>query len=163
PGLYPTLDSIGAVPPSVQNRDEARVPDGAGPIDTLPLQVAPVIKHAGVSINTRPVQLHHDFHAIAGTEIQRVEQRALLRAIQKLRETCPAAERLRVYSLQFHVQINAHAAPLWGLRDLPYDASGGITRVWRNCGMNRRGPRTQEGNGYEPAPAFSERDENCEW
>ena len=97
PGLYPILDSIGAVPPSVQNRDEAGVPDRARPIDALSLQVAPIVKHPRVPIDARAVQLHHDLHTITGAEIQRVEQSALLRVVQKLRKTCPSAVGLRVY------------------------------------------------------------------
>ena len=54
-GLNPFFDSIASVPPSVQNRDEAGIPDRAGPIDTLSLQVTAVIKHPGVPIDHRPV------------------------------------------------------------------------------------------------------------
>ena len=53
PALNPTFDSIGCVPSPVQNRDEARVPDRAGPVDALSLQMAPVVEHPRILVHTR--------------------------------------------------------------------------------------------------------------
>src|SRR5262249_22513147 len=53
-GLNPFFEAVASMPPSVQNRDESGIPDRAGPIDTLSLQVAAVIKHPGILIDHRP-------------------------------------------------------------------------------------------------------------
>ena len=52
PALYPVLDPIEAVPSGFQNRNEGG-PDRACPVDSLPLQIAPIVEHARVEVHTR--------------------------------------------------------------------------------------------------------------
>ena len=136
--LNPFFDSIASVPPSVQNRDEAGIPDRACPVDALPLQVAPIIKHAGVSINRRSMQLDHDLQTISRTQIQGIESFTLPGIVEKLRKSCPSAVGLRVYGMQFHVQISAQSTPLRRFPEPPDNAQGGIC-LNRNDGRSRCG------------------------
>jgi hypothetical protein len=49
----------------------------------LPLQVVAEIKDAGISIDHRPVQLHHDFQTITRPQRKRLEDLAPFRIVEK--------------------------------------------------------------------------------
>src|SRR5262245_57695741 len=105
PGFYPILDSIRSVPSSVEDRNQTGISYGAGPVDSLSFEIAAVIKYTRITIDDRAMQLDHDLQTVARAELQRIEQGALLRTVEKLRQARAPAKRLCVDGRQLKIEI----------------------------------------------------------
>src|SRR5215213_4300896 len=103
PVADPGTNVIRTVPASRFHGDEARIADGSGPIDSLPLKVAPEIKTAEVSIDHRAMQLDDDLESIAGSEVQGIEEIQERRIIEKLCKPCTTAIGAVVNASEIHV------------------------------------------------------------
>ena len=88
--LQPVRDSAEPVT-ALQHGDQARIADRAGPEDALALEVALKVENAGIAIACRAAQADDNLQAVAGPEIERVEERDQLRVFQKLRQSSSAA------------------------------------------------------------------------